>query len=548
MNVNIGQTLAERARELGGQTALVEAATGRSLSFTELNGLSDALAWFLQKHGVKAGQRVMLMVRPSVDFICLSFALFKLGAPVILIDPGMGYRNLRSCIAGVRPQVLIGIPAAHLFRLVFPAPFRTVRRSFCCGSVLGLRPGLFGPDPCHHAVADSPPFPVYPARVDQLAAIIFTTGSTGPPKGVRYDHGVFHAQMRLIGDYYRIGPGQVDQPGFPLFALFSTALGAMAVIPDMDSTRPARVDPRRFVTSLQRWQVSYSFGSPAIWNVVSRYCQEQGIVLPFLQQVLMAGAPISGELVARVQAILPPGARIHTPYGATESLPVTSIEGLEIIEQTWSLSRRGKGICVGRPLPGLEIRVIAGADVPIARWDEGRCLPAGTIGEIVVRGDVVTRAYENNEAENDLAKIKDGDSLWHRMGDLGYLDDQGRLWFCGRRTHRVESETGTLYTICCEAIVNQHPDVARSALVGIRDSRHDAWQRPVMVIEPVKDKKLDQGRLLAEVRTMAAASPLTAAIGHFLIHPDFPVDIRHNAKIFREQLAVWAQRQLLGQI
>lgn len=547
MNVNIGQTLAERAGELGDKTALVEAATGKALSFAELNGRADAMAWILQNHGVKAGDRVMLMVRPSADFICLSFALFKLGAPVILIDPGMGYKNLRRCIAGVRPQVLIGIPAAHLFRLVFPAPFRTLRRSFCCGSFLGLSLGLFGPDICRQAGVSSPPFAAYPARTDELAAIIFTTGSTGPPKGVRYEHGVFHAQMRLIRDYYHIGPGQVDQPGFPLFALFATALGAKAVIPDMDPTRPAKVDPRKFVDSLQGRQVTYSFGSPAIWNVVSRYCREQGVVLDHLQQVLMAGAPIAGDLVARMQAVLPPGARIHTPYGATESLPVASIEGEEIIEQTWPLSRRGKGICVGRPLPGLELRVIACADVPIPLWNEALCLPVRAIGEIVVRGDVVTRAYENNEAENRMAKINDGDSFWHRMGDLGYVDELGRLWFCGRRAHRVETETGTLFTICCEAIVNEHPDVARSALVGIADPAHADRQQPVLIVEPVKGKEIVPDTLLAEVRRLAAASPVTSSVRLFLIHPDFPVDIRHNAKIFREQLSDWAQQQLGGQ-
>ncbi|MCX5870097.1 MAG: fatty acid CoA ligase family protein [Deltaproteobacteria bacterium] len=542
MNVNIGQTLAERAHDQGHEIGLVEAATGKALTFQELNGRADALAWYLQAKGVRAGERVMLMVRPSADFICLTFALFKLGAVVILIDPGMGYRNLRRCIAGVQPQVFIGIPVAHLFRLLFPAPFRSVRVSFCCGPSLGL----LGPDICQQAAVASQPFPAYPARADELAAIIFTTGSTGPPKGVRYEHGVFNAQLRLIRDYYHIGPGQIDQPGFPLFALFATALGARAVIPDMDPTRPARVDPRKFVRSLREQQVTYSFGSPAIWNVVSRYCQEQGIVLDCLQQVLMAGAPISGDLIARMQAILPPGARIHTPYGATESLPIVSIEGKEIVESTWPLSRQGHGICVGRPLPGIEVRVIALSDAPVPLWDDALCLPPGQIGEIVACGDVVTRAYENNEQENRLAKIADKGSFWHRMGDLGYLDGLGRLWFCGRRAHRVETGAGTLFTIPCEAIVNEHPDVARSALVGIADTAHPGRQQAVMIVEPVRTKKINRERLLDEVRELATGNLLTSSIRLFLIHPDFPVDIRHNAKIFREQLSAWAQKQLQG--
>jgi acyl-CoA synthetase (AMP-forming)/AMP-acid ligase II len=542
VNVNIGQSLAERARDQAGDIGLVEAATGRTLSFQELNGRADALAFYLQKKGVRPGERVMLMVRPSADFICLTFALFKLGAVVILIDPGMGYRNLLRCIAGVQPQLFIGIPMAHLFRLLFRSPFHTVRLSFCCGSSWGL----LGSDICKEAGISSQPFPTYPARADELAAIIFTTGSTGPPKGVRYEHGVFNAQLRLIRDFYQIGPGQIDQPGFPLFALFATALGARAVIPDMDPSRPARVDPRKFIRSLQEQKVTYSFGSPAIWNVVSRYCQDQSIVLESLQQVLMAGAPISGDLVARMQDILPPGARIHTPYGATESLPIVSIEGREIVDSTWPLSRKGHGICVGRPLPGIEIRVIAFSDGPVPLWDEALCLPHGQIGEIVVRGDVVTRAYENNEQEDRMAKIKDQTSFWHRMGDLGYLDAQGRLWFCGRRAHRVETEAGTLFTIPCEAIINEHPDVARSALVGIPDSVHPLRQHPVMIVEPVKTKAISRERLLTQVRELASASPLTASIQHFLTHPDFPVDIRHNAKIFREKLSDWAVKQVQG--
>lgn len=542
MSFNIGATLAQQAAERPREIALVEAATGRSLNFGELDSRADALAFYLQEQGVRPGERVMLMVRPSADFICLSFALFKLGAVVILIDPGMGYRNLLRCIAGVRPEILIGVPRALLFRRLFPAAFVTVRRAFCCGSSLGI----FGPDLCRMIADSAQPFPVYPATSRELAAIIFTTGSTGPPKGVRYEHGVFHAQLHLIHTYYHIGPGEVDQPGFPLFALFSTALGARAVIPDMDPTRPARVDPKKFVRSLVEQKVTYSFGSPAIWRVVSRYCQEQGILLRDLRQVLMAGAPVSGELVARMQAVLSPDATIHTPYGATESLPVASIEGREIVGVTWPCSRLGQGICVGRALPGIDIRIISCSDAPVPSWEESLCLPQGQIGEIVVRGGVVTRAYENNTAETQLAKISDIGSFWHRMGDLGYLDAEGRLWFCGRRAHRVETVGGRMLTIVCEAIVNEHPRVARSALVGIVDQSQRGKQQAVLVIEPVKEKKIDDRQLLVEVKELAAASPLTASVRHFLIHPDFPVDIRHNAKIFREQLAVWAQKKLGG--
>jgi acyl-coenzyme A synthetase/AMP-(fatty) acid ligase len=545
MSINIGHTLAESAQELTSQIGLIEASNGKRLSFEELNRRADSFAHALAKGGVKAGERVMLMVKPSADFICLTFALFKIGAPVILIDPGMGYKNLLRCIEGVHPEYFIGIPKAHLFRLLFPKVFSTVKKSFCCGYSFGV----FGSNLCKAADNQREIYTAYDAEEDDLAAIIFTTGSTGPPKGVRYEHSVFHAQLRLVRDYYNIGPGQTDQPAFPLFALFSTALGAKAVIPDMDPTRPAKVDPERFVASIEKYGVSYSFGSPAIWNVIANYCDKNDSRLQTLKKVLMAGAPVSGDLLAKMYQVLPDDAEIHTPYGATESLPIVSIEGKEIVEQTWKQSRRGKGTCVGRSLPGIEIAILPIRDTQIEILERANFLPTGEIGEIIVHGDVVTRSYENNEKETQMAKIPDGDTFWHRMGDVGYLDEQSRLWFCGRRAHRVVVKTTgkTYFSIPCESVFNVHKDVFRSALVGVFSASKQEYI-PVMIIEPIKESTVPQEQLLAELKQMGAESPLTHEISQYLIHPDFPVDIRHNAKIFREKLAVWAEQQLEGAI
>jgi len=544
MSVNIAETFNRVAAQYGEKTGVIEARTGKRLSFSELNSLSDGYAAYLGGKGVQPGDRVMLMVSPSADFIALTFALFKIGVTIILIDPGMGYKNLLRCIEGVAPTVFLGIPKARLFAALFPKPFASVRHRFCCGNSFGL----FGPDIRRMTRPGGQSFPVYVPADDDLAAIIFTTGSTGPPKGVRYEHAIFAAQLERIRDFYGIDAEHVDQPAFPLFALFSAALGACSVIPDMDPTRPAQVDPQKFIRSIDRYGVSYSFGSPAIWNVVSRYCLDRGIRLKTLKKVLMAGAPVPGELLERVTAILPGDARIFTPYGATESLPIVSMEGREILESTWRRSRAGNGTCVGRPLPGIDIRIMRIEDGPVPLYDESLLLPAGETGEIIVRGDVVTRAYENNPRETELAKIRDadGNSFWHRMGDTGYLDEQGRLWFCGRRAHRVITAQGTLFSVCCEAIVNEHKDVYRSALVGVTEGGR-ALQTPVLIVEPVKEFKGSRERLLQEVAELAAASPLTASITKFLVHPSFPVDIRHNAKIFREKLAVWASEQLQGE-
>ena len=541
MGKNIAQTLNRVADRYGDKTAVIEARTGRSISFTDLNRRSDGYANLLQRQGVTPGDKVMLMVSPSADFICLTFALFKIGATIILIDPGMGYKNLLRCIEGVAPTVFIGIPKARLFAAFFRETFRSVKIWFCCGNTFGL----FGRDIRTMINDNTTEFPVYSPKEDDLAAIIFTTGSTGPPKGVRYEHAIFAAQLERIGSYYKIDHQHVDQPAFPLFALFSASLGACSIIPDMDPTRPAQVDPQKFIQSIDRYGVTYSFGSPAIWNVVSTYCIKKKIKLQSLQKVLMAGAPVPGELLRRVRSILPDDARIFTPYGATESLPIVSMECREILDSTWEETRKGKGVCVGRPLPNIDIRIMTIDEGPIEVLHPDLLLLTEEIGEILVRGDVVTRAYENNEKENRHAKIRDpdGTTFWHRMGDTGFLDHEGRLWFCGRKAHRVVTANGTLYSICCEAIVNEHPQVYRSALVGVMDQRSVECE-PVLIVEPVKEFHGSRDQLLKEVADLASASPVTCTISTFLIHSDFPVDIRHNAKIFREKLAVWATRQL----
>ena len=531
-NHNIALSLSEVSARQPERIALI-ARDGRRWSFAELDRQVSAYAHGLDHLGLGSTDRVALMVPPSPEFIALAFALFRLKAPVILIDPGMGYRNLLRCLAGVGPTVFIGSPKSNLFRRLNPATFATVRQALCVGAGWGL----LGRNLKQIVNYQPGPFVTPPTAADDLAAIIFTTGSTGPPKGVRYQHGVFQAQLRLIRDYYGITPDDVDQPAFPLFGLFATALGATAVFPELDPSHPAQVDPARFIKSIREERVTYSFGSPAIWNVVSRYCLANSIVLDSLRLVLMAGAPVSGELIDRVRRILPAGAVIHTPYGATESLPVASLTGAEILAETWPQTRSGAGVCVGRPLPGNTVKIIRASDAPIADWAEVAEIPVGRIGEIVVSGPVVTEGYEQNERENSLAKIGDGHRIWHRMGDLGYLDEQGRLWFCGRRAHRVSTASGEMYTIPCEAIFNEHPAVSRSALVGVI-RRAESCQTPVLIVE--LNRKVDQEQLFLELRQLALANPLTVAIENFLVHKAFPVDIRHNAKIFREKLAVWA--------
>lgn len=390
------------------------------------------------------------------------------------------------------------------------------------------------------------PFPIHQPSDGETAAVLFTSGSTGVPKGAVYTHAVFQAQVAMLRAQYGISPGEVDLCTFPLFALFAPGLGMTSVIPSMDPTRPAWVDSETIKSAIEDFGVTNLFGSPALLKRVAIDANDHGWRFPSLKRVVSAGAPVSPRVLEWFSRLLQPEARIHTPYGATEALPVCSIDHQTILSETRATTDRGGGTCVGSPVEGMEVRVIRVIDDPIESWSEELLAPPGTIGEIVVKGPVVTRSYWNRPRSTELAKIPEPGTgeVWHRMGDVGYLDEQGRLWFCGRKSHRVITRDAVLYTIPCEAIFNQHPEVARSALVGVE---RDGEVHPVICVEPLRAlRKSDRERLRSELMKLASSYESLHLIEDVLFHPSFPVDIRHNAKIFREKLAEWATERHAG--
>lgn len=507
------------------------------LTFRQLDIESDCLAQGLDDMGISRGVRTILMVKPSLDFFALVFALFKVGAVPVVVDPGMGVSRMLNCLKESQAQALIGIPPAHVLRTLAPGYFKSVKtfitvgsRWFWGGLTLGqVRNRLWQP----YRMADT--------RADEIAAILFTTGSTGPAKGVFYTHGVFDAQVRSIRTQFGITPDEIDLPTFPLFALFDPALGMTAIIPDMDPTKPAHVNPERIIEAIVNQGVTTMFASPALLDRVGRYGKEKGIKLPTLKRVISAGAPAAPANIEQFSAMLTEGAQVHTGYGATEAMPVSAFGSDEILGETRKLSEQGYGMCVGKPIAGIDVRIIRISDGLIAQWTDDLVLPNGEIGEISVRGDQVTRGYYERPRDDALAKIIDGDAFWHRMGDLGWIDKKGRIWFCGRKSHRVSCSKKTMFTIPCEAIFNNHPRVFRSALVGVGPQGR---QRPVACIELVPgDSGKGKKGLKKELLALAKANPLSEDIETILFHRGFPVDIRHNSKIFREQLAVWAEKK-----
>jgi olefin beta-lactone synthetase len=560
------------------------------LTFRQLDRESDRLAAGLASIGVVPGTRLALLVRFGIEFVSLVFAAFKAGAVIILIDPGMGLRKVIHCLEEAEPEGFLAIPPVHAVRIANRSRFRLARRNVTVGR------RWFWSGPTYKSFIRSPwqPFEAAAVRDTDPAAVIFTSGSTGPAKGVIYEHGMFRAQVDLIRAQYAIEPGGVDLAGFPLFGLFNAAMGTTTVIPPMNPSKPARANPVRIVESIDDQSVTQSFGSPALWNRVSRYCEKQNICLGTLQRVFSAGAPVPVAVLERVARVLKPDTagcpgcphdgsaaspatdiraaseaqsgnaaarapvEIHTPYGATEALPVATISFCEIVEETAERTRTGAGTCVGRPFEGVRVKIIETTDEPIATLAEANELKTGQIGEIIVHGPSVTRRYLRRPDADAASKISEplpgGQPLgearfWHRMGDVGYLDHHDRLWYCGRKSHIVTTSKGCLYTEPCEAIFNEHPRVARSALVGV-GRRSD--QTPIIIIEPEKGyfprRTADRQKFSTELRDLAAGNPLTLDIQTVLYHRSLPVDVRHNSKINRERLAVWAAKSLRGRL
>jgi olefin beta-lactone synthetase len=553
------------------------------VTFRQLDRESDRVARGLCEMGVAPGTRLVLMVRFGIEFVSLVFAAFKAGAVVVLIDPGMGLLPMLDCLEEVEPEGFLAIPPVHAVRLANRRRFHRARFNLTVG-----RRWFWG-GPTYQGLTHAAwgAFEPVAVKASDPAAVIFTSGSTGPAKGVIYEHGMFNAQVDLIRDRFAIEPGGVDLSGFPLFGLFNAAMGTTTVVAAMNPSKPAEAHPARIVEAIEDHIVTQSFGSPALWERVVTYCEERQIRLRSLRRAFSAGAPVPVSLLERLTDLLEeerapsprqlpalarsvgaaqacaPGAEVHTPYGATEALPVASISAREILEETAERTRTGAGTCVGRAFPGVSIKIIEINHGPIATMSRARELPAGQIGEIIVQGPSVTRSYLRRPQADAEAKIADPSEghdpsapvpFWHRMGDVGYLDHQGRLWYCGRKSHIVSTAKGALFTEPCEAIFNEHPRVARSALVGVtRDPQpgRAGDQTPVIIVEPRKKqfpmRKADRQKFAAELRDLAAANPLTLDIHTVLFHRSLPVDVRHNSKINRERLALWAANALHGQ-
>ncbi|MFE6924468.1 fatty acid CoA ligase family protein [Nocardia sp. NPDC057663] len=509
----------------------------RRITYRELDRWSDAIAQQLTRSGVGSGTRTIVLVLPSPELYAILFALLKIGAVPVVIDPGMGVRRMVHCLRAVEAEAFIGIPQAHALRVLFARSFRGVRTTLTVG-----RRWFWG-GPTLRAWGRTPAGAL-PARVpaapEDVLIIGFTTGSTGPAKAVELTHGNLAAMVEQVHAARGNTPPETSLITLPLVGVLDLLLGSRCVLPPLIPSKVGSTDPAHVVNAIERFGVRTLFASPALLIPLLEHLRAQPAKLSTLASVFSGGAPVPDWCVAGLREVLRPDAQIYAGYGSTEALPMSTIESRELLDGLVERAHQGDGTCIGRPADRVEVRLLAITDDPVATWDDAD-YPAGAreVGEIVVTGPNVSTRYYWPAAATAAGKIADGERTWHRTGDLGWIDEQGRIWFCGRKSQRVETAHGPMFTVQVEQVFNVVPGVARTALVGVGAR---GAQRPVLCVElePGADPTAVQTRL----RTRAVEFETVEPISEFLVHPRFPVDIRHNAKIGREQLAQWAAKRL----
>ncbi|HEX6759071.1 MAG TPA: alpha/beta fold hydrolase [Propionibacteriaceae bacterium] len=528
----------------GGDSGLAIAELGRGgtrvTSFADLENRVHALADGLRRVGVRPGHRVALLVPPGLDLTATVYACWRAGAAIVVADAGLGWRRMADALRSADPDYLIGIPAAVAaaaaarlpgIRLVAGELPKPIRRMFGAehstdelaapedrGSV------LFG---AHRADADTD------VAQSSEAAVLFTSGATGPPKGVVYRHHQLRAQVDVLRTLCDTDPSDRLVAAFAPFALYGPALGIGAAVPQMDVTKPGTLTAVRLAEAAAAIDATLVFASPAaLRNVVAtagELTAEQSSILARIRLVLSAGAPVSVPLLRRLHDVLP-CAELHTPYGMTEALPLTDISLPELEE-----AGPGNGVCVGRPLPGVQIRIS-----PLDSLGRAVGVP---IDQVEITGEICVSAAQVKERYDRLwatERASSRDPGWHRSGDVGHLDSAGRLWVEGRLVHVITTAGGPLTPVGVEQRIEAESPVTGAAVVGVGPL---GTQQVVAVVVPGTPAPvgLATPELASAVRE-AAGVPLAAVLGIKAL----PVDIRHAAKIDRQRLARWAERVLSG--
>jgi acyl-CoA synthetase (AMP-forming)/AMP-acid ligase II len=513
----------------------------QTLTYRQLADSTERFVFGLLDSGLTPGMTAALLTPPSADFFALAFALLKVGVVPIILDPAIGLKKVGECLAEARPDIFIGNGLTHALRILFGWGKGSVKHNLTINRLLrdtSYKLRVTNYQHLHLAQVQVSPFTT-------PAAIIYTSGSTGTPKGVLFTHENLSAQLDMLVETFGIEPDEIDLPAFPLYALIDVLLGVTSVIPDISFPVPGKTDPAKVLQAIQRFSVTNMFASPVVLDILAKFwsaeacfrdSQQQTAGLRSLKRVITAGAPATVQLQKDFRKLLNDETDLFGIYGATEVLPIAKVESREIFEVRGK-SAKGAGVCLGRPVNGAKVRIIGISESAIQRWQDSLEVESNVVGEITVQGGAVTKSYIVREEANRLSKIQHEDGIIHRMGDVGYFDEEGRLWYCGRKSHRVTTKDDMLFTEQIEGVFNVHPLVYRTALVGM-DSE------PILWIELKKGIRANKDKIRRELMELAKEHPQASKIKVFLFMKKSPTDVRHNSKIIREELALLAKKRL----
>ena len=485
----------------------------RVTTFAELDHQSAQIAAMLRQSGLRPGDAVLVFQSMSAELYIALGAIFRLGLVAMFLDPGQGKDHIEACCALHPPQALIAGSKAHLLRLVSPA-LRRIPQKFVVGRLV---PGATS----WERASQLPAHPDIFAGCDDTPALLtFTSGSTGQPKAALRTHGFLLAQHQVLSDSLHLTAGQVDLSTMPIVTLANLASGVTSLIPQADLRYPGRIDPAPVMAQIQTERVDSTVASPALLARLADYGLSKGKQLPGLKKIFTGGAPVFPHLLDRLRQ-LAPNAEVVAVYGSTEAEPMAKISTADISTEDKQAMQSGRGLLAGLPVDAIQLRIIPD------RWGEpvgpysgvefaAVSCAMGEIGEIVVSGNHVLTGYLHGQGDAEI-KFKVDDTIWHRTGDAGYLDSQGRLWLMGRCAARIDDQRGRLYPFTVECAVSAQPDVQRGAVVA-----HRGWR--VLLVE---FKRPIGAAQVAELM----ASLAWAGINDIRIVKKLPVDKRHNAKI-----------------
>lgn len=519
-----------RAASTPSAVALVDGATGDSITFAALAARVDGMARELRERGVRPGDRVAMLTPPGIDLIAAVYAVWRAGGVTVIADRGLGLKGLGAAVRSARAAWTIGPRQARVAAGVLRWAPRSTAVDIDDLVASAARHGGAAATPAERLQPLDEPAP------SDLAAVLFTSGATGPAKGVRYTHGQLAGQREALRRAYRITDDDRLVAAFAPFALYGPALGIPTGLPDCDVTAPGSLTAAALDAACAALGATMVFASPAaLANVVATAGSASTPAMATVRLLMSAGAPVPAETLVAVSK-LAPAASLRTPYGMTEALPVADIELDAILEA--DAARPVAGVCVGRPVEGAEVRIAelgfdALAGVPAE-------LPRGTTGEILVRAGWVSAGYLGLATVERHARPGDG---WHRSGDVGHVDDDGRLWVEGRAVHVIDATGGPITSVPVERCIERggigEVTPGRVAAVGVGP---EGIQQLVVVVESAVDEPGLAPASLAESIRRRVEHPVAAV----LVTDRLPVDIRHNAKIDRQAVAAWATHVLAG--